>query len=72
MHSEIDVIVQALDDAGLLVERRGTLPKSITGITDDSRAITKGGAFVAVRGTARDGHDFLDAAAASGAAVLAA
>jgi UDP-N-acetylmuramoyl-L-alanyl-D-glutamate--2,6-diaminopimelate ligase len=69
MHSEIDVIVQALDDAGLLVERRGTLPKSITGITDDSRAIAKGGAFVAVRGTARDGHDFLDAAAASGAAV---
>jgi UDP-N-acetylmuramoyl-L-alanyl-D-glutamate--2,6-diaminopimelate ligase len=69
MHAEIESIAQALDDAGLLVERRGALPTSISGITDDSRAVSGGGLFVAVRGTARDGHDFLDVAAANGAAV---
>src|ERR1700761_7153792 len=69
MHVDIETIVQALDEAGLLVERRGVLPPTITGITDDSRGIAPGGLFIAVRGTARDGHDFLDAAAEKGAAV---
>src|SRR3954469_22743633 len=69
MHAEILPIVQALDEAGLLVERRGALPAAIAEITDDSRSIVAGGMFVAVRGTARDGHDFLDSAAANGAAV---
>jgi UDP-N-acetylmuramoyl-L-alanyl-D-glutamate--2,6-diaminopimelate ligase len=69
LHAEIQPIVQALDEAGLLVERRGALPTSIAGITDDSRAVVAGGMFVAVRGTTRDGHDFLDAAASSGATV---
>ena len=67
--ADIAGIVQALDEAGLLVERRGALPASITGITDDSRAIVAGGMFVAIRGTARDGHDYLDGAATTGAAV---
>lgn len=69
MLSDIEPIAQALDEAGLLVERRGALPNRIAGITDDSRAVVRGGLFVAVRGTARDGHDFLDTASASGAAV---
>src|SRR4051812_30762044 len=69
MHAEIEPIVQALDEAGLLVERRGALPAAIAEITDDSRSVVAGGMFVAVRGTARDGHDFLDTAAANGAAV---
>jgi UDP-N-acetylmuramoyl-L-alanyl-D-glutamate--2,6-diaminopimelate ligase len=69
MHAEIEPIVQALDEAGLLVERRGALPASIAGITDDSRSITPGGMFVAVRGTARDGHDFLETVASNGATV---
>jgi len=60
-------IVKALDDAGLLAERRGELPERITGITDDSRAVSHGSAFVAVRGTQRDGHAYLDAAAQGGA-----
>ena len=67
--AELQLIVQALDEAGLLVERRGALPAAISGITDDSRSVTSGGMFVAVRGTARDGHDFLETAASSGAAV---
>ena len=69
MKADIEPIVQALDEAGLLVERHGALPQSITGITDDSRAVTEGGLFVAVQGTARDGHEFLDAASGKGATV---
>jgi UDP-N-acetylmuramoyl-L-alanyl-D-glutamate--2,6-diaminopimelate ligase len=68
MHAEIDGIAQALDEAGLLVERRGALPPTVSGITDDSRAVASGHLFAAVRGSERDGHDYLDAAARAGAA----
>lgn len=60
-------VAQALEQAGLLAERRGTLPVWATSITDDSRAVTPGALFVAVRGSQRDGHDFLADAAARGA-----
>lgn len=69
MHADIDTLAQALDEGQLLVERRGALPGTISGITDDSRAVKPGFAFVAVRGTERDGHDYLEAAAKAGAAV---
>lgn len=62
-------LIESLERSGLLVERRGALPPRVTGITDDSRAVVKGGAFVAVRGTQRDGHVFLEAAAGAGAAM---
>ncbi|MBM3909045.1 MAG: UDP-N-acetylmuramoyl-L-alanyl-D-glutamate--2,6-diaminopimelate ligase [Gemmatimonadetes bacterium] len=62
-------IAQALESAGLLVERRGVLPERLAGITEDSRAVTPGGAFVAVRGTQRDGHAYLGAAEQAGAAL---
>jgi UDP-N-acetylmuramoyl-L-alanyl-D-glutamate--2,6-diaminopimelate ligase len=62
-------IVTALTDAGLLVSTRGPLPETIDGVTDDSRAVRPGTAFVAVRGSARDGHEFLPAAERAGAAV---
>jgi UDP-N-acetylmuramoyl-L-alanyl-D-glutamate--2,6-diaminopimelate ligase len=39
-----------------LVGERGALPATVAGLTDDSRAIVAGGCFVAVRGSARDGH----------------
>lgn len=41
----------------------------LAGITTDSRDVIPGGAFVAVRGTAADGHAFVADAAARGAAV---
>jgi UDP-N-acetylmuramoyl-L-alanyl-D-glutamate--2,6-diaminopimelate ligase len=69
MHADIAMIARALDEAGLLVERRGALPATGAGIADDSRAVKPGGIFVAVRGTAADGHDYLDAAAKAGAAM---
>jgi UDP-N-acetylmuramoyl-L-alanyl-D-glutamate--2,6-diaminopimelate ligase len=66
---ELGRIIEALRGAGLLVETTGTLPERVSGLTDDSRAVIVGGLFIAVRGSARDGHDFLPAAASEGAAV---
>jgi UDP-N-acetylmuramoyl-L-alanyl-D-glutamate--2,6-diaminopimelate ligase len=55
------LVREALARAGVLRDVRGALPDELTGITDDSRHVTPGGLFIAVRGTARDGHDFLPA-----------
>jgi UDP-N-acetylmuramoyl-L-alanyl-D-glutamate--2,6-diaminopimelate ligase len=54
-------IREALERAALLVAVRGVWPEHLTGITDDSRTVEPGGLFIAVRGSARDGHDFLPA-----------
>ncbi len=62
------VIVDALQRAGLLQSVRGALPAVLTSITDDSRAAAPGGLFVAVRGSARDGHEFLSKVEAQQAA----
>src|SRR5215831_5961699 len=51
MKAELESIVRALTDAELLVERRGELPSTFVGITDDSRAVSPGSLFVAVRGS---------------------
>ena len=64
----LDRVAAALDRAGLLLARRGDAPDTITGIADDSRRVTRGGLFVAVRGAAQDGHAFLPGAARAGAA----
>lgn len=60
----------ALDRAGLLVSVRGVLPDIIAGITDDSRQVQRGHCFVAVPGTASDGHAFLGAAVQAGASCV--
>lgn len=60
-------IVEALGDAGLLVGTSGELPTTIADLADDSRRVSPAVGFVAVRGHALDGHDWLDAAAAAGA-----
>ena len=57
----------ALEKEGLLVEARGAIPESASGISDDSRVMEAGGIFVAVRGSEKDGHDYLDAARGRGA-----
>jgi UDP-N-acetylmuramoyl-L-alanyl-D-glutamate--2,6-diaminopimelate ligase len=63
----VSEITSALQRAGLLVTTTGALPDIVTAITDDSRDVVTDSLFVAVRGSARDGHDFLGAAAGSGA-----
>lgn len=67
MTIRLGAIADALRDAGLLTRTTGTLPAQAAAITEDSRTVTRGSIFVAVRGTAGDGHDFLPAAASAGA-----
>ena len=63
----IAVLRDALAAAGLLAKERGALPQVVSGISDDSRHVTEGSAFVAVKGVAGDGNAFLGAAAKAGA-----
>ncbi|MEP7344816.1 MAG: UDP-N-acetylmuramoyl-L-alanyl-D-glutamate--2,6-diaminopimelate ligase [Gemmatimonadaceae bacterium] len=62
-----DVIISALRAAGLLVREPGGLPATFSDVTDDSRQVSPGALFIAVRGHDRDGHDYLPAAAERGA-----
>ncbi|OIP41133.1 MAG: UDP-N-acetylmuramoyl-L-alanyl-D-glutamate--2,6-diaminopimelate ligase [Deltaproteobacteria bacterium CG2_30_63_29] len=48
----------------------GPLPTSLDTLTDNSRAVQRGGGFVAVRGSGTDGHHYIDNAARAGAAVI--
>jgi len=43
----------------LKYELRGHLPEKIAGITDNSRDVKKGFAFIAVKGLKHDGHNFI-------------
>ena len=65
----VDAMAQAMG-----ASRSGALPASISGISIDSRSIGRGEAFFAIKGDARDGHDFVATALANGAglAVVAA
>ena len=63
----LSVIADALRAAGLLDTVRGELPRTVTTVSDDSRAMRAGSLFLAVRGAERDGHDFLAEAAQAGA-----
>jgi UDP-N-acetylmuramoyl-tripeptide--D-alanyl-D-alanine ligase len=55
-------------------ERHGALPSGITGLSIDTRTIAPGEAFFAIKGEARDGHEFVEAALkkSAGLAVVAA
>jgi len=48
----------------------GTVPEEVTGITTDSREVVKGGMFIAIKGTAADGHIFISKAIEQGASVV--
>ena len=65
----LDRVIHALDAAGQLVARHGTLPATVTAIADDTRRLQPGALFAAVRGTQSDGHAFLAAAAERGATI---
>src|SRR6202171_5106013 len=59
----------AIAERGLLERVEGKLPDQASGVADDSRKVSRGELFIAVRGWNSDGHDFLDAAEQRGAAV---
>jgi UDP-N-acetylmuramoyl-L-alanyl-D-glutamate--2,6-diaminopimelate ligase len=67
MRFPLNSIVGALEQAGLLVGTRGEVPDSFEAICDDSRKVAAGSLFIAVRGSVRDGHDYLDGATKLGA-----
>src|SRR5256885_10930160 len=62
-------ITAALSAAKLLVDTRGTLPPEVASVEDDSRNVRAGSLFIAVKGSERDGHDFLEGAHVAGATV---
>lgn len=53
-----------------IVETSGDLQSEIISITEDSRAAGPGTVFVAIQGTQRDGHQFVNQAFAQGAAAV--
>jgi len=65
--------VEAMAEA-MGATRHGALPSGVTGLSIDTRTVAPGEAFFAIKGDARDGHDFVDAAlkAGAGLAVVAA
>lgn len=62
---EFDAITLATWSTG---EWKGTPPDSVSGFCIDTRILKSGELFVALRSGARDGHDYLYAAEAAGAA----
>ena len=65
----VSVVLDALRDAGLLVSAGADLPTSVTDVIDDSRRVSAGSAFIAVKGAVQDGHAWLASAKAGGAAL---
>jgi UDP-N-acetylmuramoyl-L-alanyl-D-glutamate--2,6-diaminopimelate ligase len=64
------VLLEALRSAGLLAAQSSTLPATVSDVVDDSRQVTPGSAFLAVTGATQDGHQWVEGAAAAGAAVV--
>jgi UDP-N-acetylmuramoyl-L-alanyl-D-glutamate--2,6-diaminopimelate ligase len=69
MMVDVNAIKTALAEHGLLAGARGEVPAEATGITDDSRKVAAGFVFIAIRGSASDGHDYLRTAEEKGAAL---
>jgi UDP-N-acetylmuramoyl-tripeptide--D-alanyl-D-alanine ligase len=53
--------------AAMGAERVGALPASVPGLSIDTRTMPPGEAFFAIKGDARDGHEFVEAALRAGA-----
>ena len=57
----LDELVRPLESRLEVMERSGDQRVVITGVTDDSRDVSPGTLFVAVKGERADGHNYLDA-----------
>jgi len=62
-------MLQALEGRVPILEHRGDLNIAVEGITDDSRAVSKGSLFVAVKGERVDGHQFIPTVVSGGLGV---
>ena len=63
-------LLAALNGQVGIVERHGVLDRSVTSVTDDSRAVGSGSLFVAVKGERVDGHRYVTQAIESGAVAI--
>jgi UDP-N-acetylmuramoyl-L-alanyl-D-glutamate--2,6-diaminopimelate ligase len=63
-------VVQRLRDAQLLLDARGPLDISVTGVCQDSREVCPGDLFLAWKGSEFDAHEFLPRAVAAGAVAV--
>ena len=64
-------LTAALAETDVLQGVTAPLPEVVADVVDDSRRVTPGAAFVAVRGHALDGHQWIPAAARQGPAARA-
>ena len=69
LSSLLDALPETLAPTALARSRASEDP-TIRGVRYDSRQVSPGDLFVALRGANSDGHDFLDRAVAAGAAAL--
>jgi len=60
----LDAMAQAM-----AAQQHGALPADVSGLSIDTRTVKPGEAFFAIKGDARDGHDFVEAALKAGAGV---
>jgi UDP-N-acetylmuramoyl-L-alanyl-D-glutamate--2,6-diaminopimelate ligase len=66
----LDELIAPLEKQGEVTHRHGDVQVSIAALTDDSRQITPGTLFVAVKGERVDGHAYVRQAVEAGAAAL--
>ncbi len=53
--------------SAMRAEKTGALPADVSGLSIDSRSLSRGEAFFAIQGDNRDGHDFVEGALKAGA-----
>jgi UDP-N-acetylmuramoyl-L-alanyl-D-glutamate--2,6-diaminopimelate ligase len=63
-------LLAALNGQVAIVERLGDVDGLITSVTDDSRSVSSGSLFVAVKGERVDGHKYVGQAIKAGAAAI--
>lgn len=63
-------LMAALKGQVAVLEQRGPLDQSVTGVTDDSRVVGRGSLFLAVKGEQVDGHAYVRQAIENGAAAI--
>src|SRR5688572_7595928 len=63
-------LLAALNGHVATVDRPGQLDRLVPPVTDDSRAVTSGSLFIAVKGERVDGHAYVKQAIQAGAAAI--